>query len=327
MIFVMQDLHERPEEPFFSTSIKTLEYIFSKMESGDTLIQTGDFFHTSRPYPSDYKEIMLILDEAIKRGIKIIILAGNHDYNYEKKSYSIEPFEVFDLDIQLIKEPMILPIEDKNFLFLPWLPTVELKKKYKVSSLKEYYEEKIKEYYNCSLDYVIYHFEDETVFMGGVNTGINLTSLENKNQGLVRIGGHVHLQSENYLGTPFQTRYDEIDQIGRYLIISNDYYNLEYKDLPTFHVYLNIDYKEDTNIFDKNIKYILTIKNAPSVSSAYEKFKLENTYIRKVELNTSEKREVLDSVEEQKSMKEFMSSFVENNKVDKRTSSYLLQLL
>lgn len=47
----------------------------------DVIIIGGDLFHTSKPSMRDLATVQHYLREAAKRGIKVIILAGNHDVN------------------------------------------------------------------------------------------------------------------------------------------------------------------------------------------------------------------------------------------------------
>lgn len=322
---ILQDLHTRNEEPFASVSENILRDVLTSLDSGDTLIQTGDWFHTSKPFPEEYRKTLDILQRAIKRGVKIVVLTGNHDFHYDRNSYSTAPLEVFGKDIDIISEPTLRVIGGSNYLFLPWMPHTLLKKNYGVKTLKEYYEEVFaKELNYKSVDFVVYHFEDETVFLGGMNDGVDLSFLEKKYPNIKRLGGHIHLQSKNYIGTPFQTRYDERGQKGRIGVVKDGEFS--YESLNNYLEFLDIDFVDNLPQ-TSGISYILTIKNAPSMRSAYERFKKEGVYIRKVELSTGEEREVNEENLEEASLKELMKSFVEKNKVDKETSSYLLELL
>lgn len=325
MIKVMQDLHVRREEPFSSASENTLRDVLSSLGNGDTLIQTGDWFHTSKPFPEDYRKTMDLLQDAIYRGVRIVILSGNHDYHYDQESYATSPLSVLGEDLEVISEPSVRGIEGLNFLFLPWMPHTKLKKEFGVGTLKEYYEDVFPETLKIeNIDYVVYHFEDETVFMGGVNTGVDLRFLEARYPNIKRLGGHVHLQSKNYIGTPFQTRYDEKGQTGRVAVIFNGEFS--YEDLNDYLVYLDVNYNEDFTP-PSETSVILTITEAPSVRSAYDKFKGDNVFIRKVELSIGEERELSDDKMGDATLREMMDSFIEKNKVDKQTSQYVLELL
>lgn len=320
----LQDLHIRNEEPFSSASENVLRDVLGDMGEGDTLIQLGDLFHTSKPYPEEYRRILEIFQEAISRGVWIILLTGNHDFHYDRNSYATAPLQVFGDDIEIISEPTLKEVEGKQILFLPWMPHTLVRRKYKVKTLKEYYEEVFPETLDYEhVDYVAYHFEDETVFMGGVNSGINLSYLERKYPNIKRVGGHIHLQSKNYLGTPFQTRYDEKGQIGRVGVVRDGVF--EYETLKQYVAYVDIDYEDELEETDYPV--ILTIKNAPSIKRAYEKFKNANTFIRKVELTVGSERELGEENLGEASLREMMNSFIKKNNVDKQTSSYLLELL
>lgn len=324
MIKFLQDLHMRNEEPFSGASESILRDVFKDMKAGDTLIQLGDLFHTSKPFPEEYRRVLEIFQEAISKGVRIIVLTGNHDYHYDKNSYSTAPLQVFGEDIEIISEPTLKEIEGNQILFLPWMPHTLLRRKHKVKTLKEYYEEVFSEKMDFErVDYVAYHFEDETVFMGGINTGVNLSFLERKYPNIRRVGGHVHLQSKNYLGTPFQTRYDEKGQEGRVGVVKDGVF--KYEPLKQYVAFVDVEYEDD--IEEEDFPFILTIKNAPSIKRAYEKFKNPKTFIRKVELTIGSERELGEENLEEASLREMMNSFVKKNNVDKQTSSYLLELL
>lgn len=327
MIYLYGDLHVRKEEPFFSAAKETLEILHGLTDSGDVLIQLGDFFHTSKPYPKEYSMVLEQMSKMAEKGVDIIVMAGNnaHEYHYTQKTYAIDP--LVNERVRIIKDPTVLKVEDSTFLFLPWVP-LELARGFGAENIDDLYS-RIWDFIEKpdKLDYVLYHFEDETVFMGGVNTGVDLTYLHKDFPQLKRIGGHIHLQSKNYIGTPYQTRYDEKGQIGRiYTIDGNSRLEEQPIQGELYPQYVDIPY--DHEPFSKEGVYILTISGAPSVGAAYSKFLQDNTFIRDVKIEASEKRmDTLDQEDgETSSIKEYLQEYIKTNKVDLETSKYLLGL-
>lgn len=325
MIYIVGDLHVRKEAPFFSATNKVLSLLETEMffNPKSTFIQLGDFFHSAKPYPKEYSLALQKIEKLSVLG-KVYIMAGNnaHEYHYLQKTYAIDP--LIKENVHLIQTPEVIAIENKIFLFLPWIPQ-EAVKALGASSMEELYSD-IGQYISLpeKVDYVLYHFEDETVFLGGENHGIDLSYLEKLYPSIRRVGGHIHLQTPNYLGSPYQTRYDEKGQVGRYLAIDED--KEEYKVLPPFIRHLDIDYSDEPQSSDIS-DYILTISNAPSVDSAYRKFSQEKVFIRDVKLKFKENREeTQDQENSNSSIKEYLFDYLKTNKVDKETSKYLLNL-
>lgn len=322
---IIGDLHTRREEPFSSGAryvLKQLELLDS--EENGAIIQLGDFFNSKKPFPGDYDFALTHLAELAKTN-KIYIMSGNnaHEYHFIQKTWAIDPLEMEN--VELIKEPIVKEIEDKTYLFLPWIPQ-EVAERFKAESIEDLYSN-IGNFIDLPdrIDYVLYHFEDETVFMGGVNHGIDLSYLEKSYPDIERIGGHIHLQSKNYLGTPYQTRYDEKGQIPHYLLINED--GETYKELSLYFKYVDIDYEDDLD--ESKDCVLLTVKNAPSVQAAYDKFTdpIRKIYFRDVQLRIGEERESSVEMEEtDSSIKEFLTEYLDINKVDKKTSKYLLNL-
>lgn len=328
MILTSGDLHTRKEEPFFSAVRQTLEEYDRKLKKGDTFIQLGDWFHISRPYPEENELVYYYIRKWIERGVRIIALAGNHDYLGVEDTYSIDPFD--SMDVLLVKEPSIMKLESSTFLFLPWMPRSHFptdKRESYFSSILDsdveggfVYENKDK---LNDVDYICYHFEDETVFMGGINIGYDIRPLEQFTPKARRIGGHIHIKSKNYLGTPYQTRYDEKGQVGRYITIEDGAY-VE-NSLPLFIEYLDIEYGDEV---DNTTSKILTISNAPSLEACYQKYAIPNVYIRKVDLLVSQER----IVEEEETSNDgsligMFTTYADINSIDDKTKKYILGLL
>lgn len=315
MIYILGDLHIRKEEPFFTASSRVLEEMKKYLSPNDVLIQLGDLFHTSKPFPKEYKLAFEFLDWCRKNDISVYLLAGNHDYNFNQRTYSIDPLEEYVTEI--IYEPNIYNVDEEGtrIFFLPWEPKANFK-----TLVEEEYPKKFEKNIKES-SFLLYHFADETIMFGSDYQGTDLSAYENINPKIKRIGGDIHKPSDNYLGTPYQTRYDEKGQIGRIAKIEGS--NIEYIEIPVFINYVDIAYGMRVNKY-KDHQTILTIKNAPSVEAARKKY--GDYFIRLIETQTSMER-VEAEEKELSSLKEAMSEFLTINKVGKQTKEYLQEVV
>lgn len=325
MIVLVGDLHVRKEEPFYQAVNSVFDTLYNLTKEGDTIIQVGDFFHSYKPFPKEYDLAFSWLRCLSDGGRKIIILAGNnaHEYHHQQKSYAIQPLESIE-NVQLVLDPEVLTVEGIKFLCLPWLPYSSIKLNYGKESLEEAVFSYIENLEEETINYVLYHFEDETVFMGGANTGVDLSVLEKKYPNIKRVGGHIHLRNKNYIGTPYQTRADEIGQTGVCYIIEDGVQRE--KEFKQYITYMNVDYSDD--VPDKSFgdnSIILNIKGAPSVDDAYEKFRAPHIHINSVSLmfKTSEVGENSMEVKGGASISQMLNEFLQVNKIDKKVSDYL----
>lgn len=321
---IVGDLHLRKEEPFLSCAKLILDNILDITASDDNVIFLGDFFHTSRPYPEELR-IALNFFEDFKGSI--YILAGNHEYLETRDSFAEDAFK--DSKVQFIDTPQEIEIDGKNFLFLPWMSSFRFRK-LGFSTLKDYYENWLENWNPKNPNeplYVLYHFEDETTFMGLDEVGIDLSMINKKMKGkVIRIGGHIHVASENYLGTPYVTRKDESGKTSS--IIHMEGTSMRKEPLRTLIEYKDVDY-EDLDILelDPNISYLLTVHGAPSVESVFEwKKNRPNVFIEDYELMFGDNREILEEKTQMGSIKEYLEAFIKQNKVDRNTANYLLSI-
>lgn len=316
MTYVLGDLHIRKEEPFFSAARDVLDHMKLILRPDDILIQVGDLFHTSKPFPKEYELVFSFLNWAQKNHIKTYLLAGNHDYHYSQGTYSIDPLK--DYVEEIIYEPNIYNVDEEGtkVFFLPWQPI----KNFKETVEKEYpqkFESQIKE-----ANFLFYHFSDETIMFGSNYRGTDLRPFEKINPSIQRLGGDIHIQSPNFIGTPYQTRYDEKGQVGRYATLEKD--KISYFDLPIFTSYQDIWYDEGFTL-SKTEKYpILTIKKAPSIELAKDKYK--EYHIRLVETIAGMDR-VEAEEKELSSLNEALNDFLSTNKIDDNTKKYLREVV
>lgn len=327
MIYVIGDTHIRKEEPYYSAIDQMFTELYLVCKSGDTIIQTGDFFHSYKPFPKEYSLAFYWIEIFSLKGVRLIILSGNnaHEYHHLQKTYAIDPL-ASSKNVALIKDIEVLTIEDISFLFLPWLPDSLIREK-GFEKVEDYLRSFIYENNLSDIDYFIYHYEDETVFMGGENRGIDFSFVEDKLFGITRIGGHIHLSSSNYIGAPYQTRFDEKFQTGSYYTIKDDV--LMAHSFSQFIIHKELDFEDEIPVSEfEGQNFVLNITNAPSVDSVYDKFKKKHIFINDISLKFSEKRisTLTEEIDSKSSMKELLLEYISINKVDKETSDFLLNL-
>lgn len=327
MIYILGDLHKRKESPYREAADLVLKELYSKVTNGDSIIQLGDFFHSYKPFPAEYTEALSWLNKLGSKGVKIYIMAGNnaHEYHHIQKTYAITPLESLDC-VKTITDLSILEVDGIKFFAIPWIPNEKLKK-----NGCETVEDYIKKFLDSTdekAQYLLYHYEDETVFMGGENHGIDFSFVEKAMPDIVRIGGHIHLQSTNYIGTPYQTRFDEAGQTGRYYVIDSDN-SLEVKKFKMYVKHMNIHFEDEVPTPDfKEQKIILNIDEVPAIEAAYDKFTKNYIFINNLKLKFSEDRQLLASEEldAKSSVRELLQEYIKINNVDKETSDYLYSL-
>lgn len=330
--FVVGDLHLRKEQPFLGAAHVVLDSILDNTSSEDHVIFLGDFFHSSRPYPEELRVANSFFTDF--KGT-ITILAGNHEYLQTRDSFVEDIFR--DNPVEFIDTPTEVSYTDEDYLFLPWISSLRLHKE-GFETLKDYYASWLQNWEPASgvnSDrplYVLFHFEDETVFTGLEDLGVDLSVIQTKvgNRKVTRIGGHIHNPSDSYLGTPYATRKDE--SIDRdFCILEKDETDSEFhkKYLPNTVRYLDVDYEDlKTTEFEDGCSYVLSVYGVPSSEVLFSwKAKYPTVYIEDYTLKFGSER-ILSEGQEEKltSIREYLESFIRQNRVDSDTANYLLSI-
>ena len=171
------------------------------------ILQLGDFLDNrtsldTRLWDRIKKDIF---DELIvKNDIKIITILGNHDIAYRNHldcsfMYTIE--KMYKDNVRLISTPSTISINNKKYLFQPWLTP----------------DENVDSTSILNSDYILGHFETTGFMMvkgHNCNNGINPKSFSPKNIKAV-YSGHFHIRSSkgkiHYVGTPYQLSFGDYD--------------------------------------------------------------------------------------------------------------------
>lgn len=228
MVVFLGDLHFRSEEPFYSASREFCNWFVNQdfNNPDNTLIQLGDVLHESKSNGAVNYLMMDLFFRKLKFK-KIYILQGNHDTSKQYGS-GLKPLKVIP-EVEVIEIPCEKEIEGLNYVFLPYY--------YPYSNglrpMKEEYENPnfLDEFELHKPDYIVTHVSDETQTLD--KHYIDLSQFKCK-----RISGHIHIPSENYLGTPYPTRSDE-RQKKNVIRVGN-----EHVEIPSFIDYYNIKFGE-----------------------------------------------------------------------------------
>lgn len=326
---IVGDLQFRNEKPFLHSIREFFEWFIKQDFNNEEniFIQLGDWTEKAKPNP---KVIMHSIDflQSVKCHKKYII-AGNHDYQRNTNSYSIDAFRPIE-NVECITYPRAVIFNDKTLLMLPYIYDNTIYPKY---TMKEVYEdldynEFLKDEYHVSTDQVDYlfgHFNDRDLF----GYEINIDYIKCK-----KFLGHVHLHNEddNYAGVPVITRYDERNsngiKTGFIYIIDLETDEIEKVKVPNFLDYINIDYEDIDNIDEiienSNIKWpIIDICNVPNKQLVEE---LKNKYdIRQIHLKEDKKEKEQNEIESNLELKEYFELFCKNEGVDKIVKDTVLQ--
>ena len=334
MVYVIGDVHLRAEEPFFSVTKEFFESLLSILDEKDKLVFTGDFFHRARPYSEELKCARDFFEKLKVKHIHAAILAGNHEYFRDRDTWAEDVFT--DYDIEFIDQPQLCECYyGVQIMFMPWVPLKKIMRCSSAKNIKEYYENEIipkcldKVNPNKNL-YLVYHFEDETVFTGIDGVGVDLSMFEKKYGKIVtRLGGHIHNPTVNYIGTPYATRADE-NGFERHIAKIDQYtQDLEIIPMQERIVFEKLEYGElASQSFDENKKYVVTVLDAPSLESVKcTTDKHPNVWLDDYELKFNEDRQIMkDKSDEFQSIRDFLSLYIKQNKVDSSTANYLLSV-
>lgn len=308
MIIVLGDFHIRSDFIPYWKALQEFKSWFHNQKwnkEENIFIQLGDFFHYSNPnqVENDYAYDFL-------QGIncnRILLLSGNHDFDTKEKVNAIVAFQSMK-NVEIIDLPGKMELEGKTFCFLPWMP-----RGLNGETLKEYYENRTD--LKDDNDFVVYHFADETF---GFGTPIDLTSYSGK-----RLGGDIHKQSDNYVGPPLVTRFDERHQQGRIAFIQNE---IVYDSVPMYFDFEEIEFGEKIE-FQKNVFRSYDILNAPSKQRAIELYEDYHLHDVKVLVEKTNFSEESSTKQLKNSLEEYWNEFKTINTIDKDVSDYVKEQL
>ena len=271
-----------------------------------TYISLGDLYEHSVPDPRSVQLGVYYMSN-LKCRLKIII-AGNHDYDRNKKSYSIDPLAEIK-GVTIVKEFKKLTFANSKIAILPYFYDFVYKDK---GSMKEYYESLEGNY-----DFILHHFEDETQDFGS-GKGIKL-KLKGE-----RIGGHIHVGGKGYLESPIPNKTSEMLEKRNVILLDTSTKQKELVELPDFLRFETIDYPNDIDNFNTNTYYTLSEVTDKEIALNHYKEKYPNIHIKEVRKKSL--RTFSDSEDEEKSVrtiKELWNDYKNNNKLDSNVAKII----
>lgn len=316
-IVVFGDLHFRDTEPYYSCCRQFIDWFESTEENNSDNIGffLGDIFH--KPKNSGQTNDLVV--EFFLRKLrfkKIYILRGNHDFS-KREGDALQIFDSIE-NIEIIRFPEELEIEDVPVLCLPYLYPFQVEKK----SMKDLYgDSSFYDRFELDHRYIFGHFGEETAGTYGVEV-----TLPKELKG-TRIFGHIHSQMNSvYLGTPYRTRYDEKNRKKFELLsIDTSTGNSERIEIPDLLQYDTITFGDDVK--DSEVLTIYDIENAPSIEDAYEKYNF--LYIREVRKKFQKQERTVSETElvDNLSLKDLFAEYATINKVSNDVQELILEEL
>jgi hypothetical protein len=327
LIVVIGDLHIKNKEPWMSAVDGFFSWLRmwdeQQSENNVTYVFTGDIIDEHTP-PGQVHSILAstFFTGRLQNANHVYIIQGNHDIG--RHTSGIEYLNVSD-NVTVVKTLQEIEVNQVKILCLPYF--------YKTSTdqpnMRELYENLPKEY-NKTYDLIIGHIADETD--GCFGTGIDLS--KNDKLSGKRVLGHIHhSESDNFIGVPIITRYNERDHEPVIQVYDASDLSKSFVDVPKFIQYETITYGDPVPCSQKHINeeftqhIIYDIEDAPSRDAAYNKY--SEIYIREVEVKPSkEDQEIRELVEaDNLSVQEYFKQFVDTNKVNKEVEAKLMEVL
>lgn len=222
-----------------------------------TVLILGDTFDR-RKYVNFYslkRTKEMFFDELAKRGIKVHMLAGNHD-TYFKNTNDVNSVDLllreYD-NVQVIDKPTTINLNDTSICMIPWI-------------CPENYQECLKEIEDTTADVCMGHFE-----IAGFAMHRGMPSLEGLNRDIFKrfsrvFSGHYHHRSFSdnigYLGNPYELTWQDYNDPRGFHLFGLDDHNLQFIPNPNvmFHRVVYDDKEESiTEINNKDLtKYTNT---------------------------------------------------------------------
>lgn len=337
LIFV-GDLHIRKDAWAKKAVDGVFNVLLERAGKGDTIFFLGDVFNTSRPYPEEIAQFNEFLERS---PADIAILMGNHEYLDYRDTFAEEIYKS-SKRVDVIDTPVERTYGVVGVVCLPFIPLHRLMYQYHVKTLADVYsgelgdklaKESVASIKDSQVRFLAYHFEDETQFMGIDRAGVNLGCFEKVWPDIKRIGGHVHRQVRNYLGTPYQTRADEMaNGRGRYVVVDTESGKTGMLEFPWLVKFDSISFGEQMHRPTSDTTMMLKVVDAPSYEAVKERYGdngINGVYIRDFELTAGMQRDVDGGSDtaDGKSIRDMLEDFIVANDVDKVTSDYLRSVM
>lgn len=319
--YIIGDLQIKDKEPYQSALKLFFKWLTKDVidikNKKDILIFTGDITENGMLTPNELDlliEIFLYLNDACK---EIHIPVGNHEYH--KKESVIRCLKRFD-NIFIYETPMLMNIDTKKVLFLPYLVN-----KIDDKNMKEYYEN-LPDELNKG-DIVIGHFSHKPFY----ETDKSWIDVSNINGDIILGHEHTGYLQENkdyYIGAPLIDRYDHKGKDSYILKYNEDWSKKKFIEVPRFIDYDEIVYPNslpENQIVDYVIWDVKDVIDNNTVIDFYTKQykELNKTfYYRKLhkKIEESEENDCVNNTDNRK-LGDYVKDFYNKKKISKKIQS------
>lgn len=296
-----------------------IEWVLSnpKLNAEDVVyFSLGDLTETSIPMPRDTDLLTYYFSKL--RNKKKYILAGNHDFNRAKRSYSFQFLDNLE-GVETILKPQELEIGGSSFMCLPYY-------------YDNFYEDlkPMREEYEAmegSYDFVVTHIQDHTQKFSEDDESIDTRKLKGE-----RIQGHIHLPSPGYPGSPVPNKSSEVAEARFVWLVDTETKEIEKIMIPTFLDYAVIDYPKEITIKPKEGTYVnFMINNYEgdrfSVLEKYRKEWGDNFFVYKMVRKSVQENSDHERMQKIETTKELWDRYVKTKRVKSDISKIVSGLL
>jgi DNA repair exonuclease SbcCD nuclease subunit len=219
---------------------------YTENDNINDLIILGDFFDTRKSLSLKIIDVALQSMERLTNVFSnVYLIVGNHDTYFKAQLHptSLSIFKKYD-NVHIIDEPT----EIDDILLLPWI-----------------FDKDVLETSSCKT--CMGHFDINGIEMNASGytplfCRLNITDFSNFNK---VISGHYHVPSLTgnikYLGAPYQTTFNEINQQHGYYTFDSDTSKLNFSEFTSYpkHVIITDDYEfTEESIKGNNVRLIFT---------------------------------------------------------------------
>jgi DNA repair exonuclease SbcCD nuclease subunit len=179
----------------------------------DTIVHLGDFFdnRTSINFSVLRHANNTFITPIVENGMKLHLLMGNHDSHYNSSGELVNTKLLFGNipNIVVYDEMKEVLFDGMKFLMVPWIFPDQMKEAIETIRL-------------FPADVCCGHFEmlgvpqeGNNISKSGIETGI-FSHFSNV------FSGHYHKPSEYYVGSPYQTKWSEVEDNKRFIVFDTD---------------------------------------------------------------------------------------------------------
>lgn len=221
-IWMISDIHAGARSSSLEWLNIQMEYFYNFFipnlkkykKENDVLFVLGDLFDNRQVVNILVLNKFFKLFEDISKILDVHIIVGNHDI-YEKNSNEVTPLESFKYipNIYVYKEPIVLNINNKKCLLMPWRRDSE----HEIETLDNF----------SNIDYLFCHSEVKGVKLNAKSVEMHGNDIETFKSYKRIYSGHIHYSQKRrnfrFVGNPYEmTRSDMNNKKAIYILNTSD---------------------------------------------------------------------------------------------------------